>query len=379
MDITTERIDAGSQTRPRRTGFAGTGFIADTHARVLQRIPGVNLIAVYDSDPARASAFALKHGIERSCTSLDELFQNVDVVHVLAPPPVHARLAIQALECGKDVLIEKPIAVSTDECRRIAVAALSNGRQVGVNHNATCFPAFRSAVEHIRNWRFGELQHVTALINVGLRQLSKGEHHQWMFHSPENLLLEQAPHPLSQIIFLLGKVKAASVQPSGEVKLKTGATMWDTWQISLVCERGTAQCFISLGRECNDAWLHLIGQDGTAFVDLRRNTLRISEKSRFMEPVDLFLDVSRGAASAAAQAAGNLTKYVLGFLGLKRPADAMFESMFSSISGFYDSMRANVPLPAGLREGTAAIEAYEQILASAEPLLRRTQTRSLYA
>jgi predicted dehydrogenase len=272
------------------------------------------------------------------------------------------------------------MATSTAECRQIAAAALASNSHVGVNHNATCFPGFRSAVEQIRRRRLGELQHVTVVVNVGLRQLSKGEHHHWMFRRPENLLLEQAPHPLSQILFLLGKVKSAAVLPAGEVMLNTGVRLYDTWQISLVCERGTAQCFISLGREYGDVWLQLIGQDATAFVDLRRNTFRISEKSRFMEPVDFFLDSLKNAGRTAGQASRNLTDYILGFVGLKPPGDPFFESMSRSIGGFYDALRANQRAPVGLDEGTAVIEAYEQIVAGAEPILNRVQTAgSIYA
>lgn len=370
------------ETKPRelRTGFIGTGFIAEVHARVLARIAGARLTGVFDTDATRASSFAHRHGAQYVCNSIAELSELVDVVHILAPPPFHAKHAIQCLERGLDVLIEKPIATSTAECRQIAAAALASNSHVGVNHNATCFPAFRSAVEQIRRRRFGELQHVTVVVNVGLRQLSKGEHRHWMFRKPENLLLEQAPHPLSQILFLLGKVKSASALPAGEVVLNTGVRLYDTWQISLVCERGTAQCFISLGREYGDVWLQLIGQDATAFVDLRRNTFRISEKSRFMEPLDFFLDSFRNAGRTASQAGRNLTDYVLGFVGLRPPGDPFCESMWASIGGFYDSLRANQHAPTSLEEGTAVIEAYEQIVAGAESILNQNKTaRTIYA
>lgn len=362
------------EPQPLRTGFAGTGFIAEVHARAIAKLSGTRLTAVCDVDMGNASAFARRHSVQHICGSMEELLELVDVVHVLAPPPLHARLAIQCLERGRHVLVEKPIAISTAECRQLAAAALAGNSRVGVNHNATYFPAFRSVMEQVRHWRFGELQHVTAVVNVGLRQLSKGEHHHWMFRSPENLLLEQAPHPLSQILLLLGKVKSAAVLPAGEVVLNTGASLYDTWQISLVCERGTAQCFISLGRECNDAWLQLIGQDATAFVDLRRNTLRISEKSRFMEPVDFFLDSFRNAGRTAAQASRNLTNYALGFVGLKPPGDPIFEGMRASIADFYVSLHRGGRMPAGLDEGTAVIEAYEQIVAAVEPFLSQNQT-----
>jgi len=360
--------------RRLRTGFVGAGFIADVHARVVSRIAGAALTAVFDVDGARAAVLAQRHGIPEVCGSVEELLNLVDVVHILAPPPLHAELAIACVERGADVLIEKPVAISSAECRQIAAATLASNSHVAVNHNATYSPAFRAAVEQVRQWRFGELQHVTAVVNIGLRQLSKGEHHHWIFRSPENLLLEQLPHPLSLILFLLGRVKNVSVLPSGAVTLKTGGSLYDTWQISLICQRGTAHCFISLGRECNDVWLQLIGQDGTAFVDLHRNTLRVNKKSRFMEPIEFFQDSLKNAGRTATQAANNLKDYVMGFVGLRPPGDPVFKSMLASITDFYDSLGTDRRTPAGLDEGTAVIEAYEQIVACLKPVFAQNQS-----
>ena len=58
-----------------------------------------------------------------------------------------------------------------------------------------------------------------------------------MFDEPRNVLFEQGPHPLSQICDVLGPVSRATTTCSGRRTLRTGATFYDTWQISLDCAR----------------------------------------------------------------------------------------------------------------------------------------------
>src|SRR5260370_35774324 len=60
---------------------------------------------------------------------------NLDIVHILAPPPLHKAAALQCLEAGVDVFLEKPAAVNTAECEELRAAAVQFGRQIGVNRS----------------------------------------------------------------------------------------------------------------------------------------------------------------------------------------------------------------------------------------------------
>ena len=346
-----------------RVAILGAGFISDFHIRALRETPGAELVAICDSDASKATAAARRWAIPNCYRSVEEMRAGaaVDVVHVLVPPPHHATASLACLQAGWDLFLEKPLAATAAESREIKLAAEAQGRYAGVNHNALFHPAFQALIARIQSGDLGAVQHVTACVNVPLRQLVAGQHGHWMFQKPGNIVLEQAPHPLSQIQFLVGNFLSLESLPSGRMRLNTGSAFFDTWQVSGICERGTAQCHLAFGKEYFDSWLHVIGQDAVAMVDLRRNTLRVTGKTRFMEPVENLRLGWSNALSEARQATGNLSDYCLGFLKLKSAADPFYRGMRDSIRAFYDARARQAPAPASMSQALAVIEACEAI------------------
>jgi predicted dehydrogenase len=355
-------------SQPTRAAILGTGFIADFHARALQATPGVQLAAICDVDASKAAEFRSKWQISEAYDSLCDLLSKSrpDVVHILVPPALHCATAVQCLSARTHVFIEKPVALSLAECDRIAEAARLSGGIVGVNHNQACHPAFLRAEEETRKCRLGRIEHVSTFLSAPLRQLSAGQHNHWMFREPGNILLEQAPHPLSQIIRLLGPVRSAACSASGAQTLSTGKVFFDTWQVSLVCERGPAQLLLAFGRDHLEFSLQIIGQDATAHVDLRRNTIYVFDKTRFVEPMDQLINNWREGRSLASQGLTNFRDYCLGFLKLRPPSDTFSVGMNTSIQRFYGDLHAGVPPRMGLPEARAVIEACEKIAAAAD-------------
>lgn len=113
-------IDAPA--RPLRAGIVGTGGIARWHAAGYAAAPGADLALVTDRDDAKARAFAQLHGA-RAVASVEELLDGVDVVSVCTPPTAHVEATVAALEAGKAVLCEKPIARSLEDAGMILDAA----------------------------------------------------------------------------------------------------------------------------------------------------------------------------------------------------------------------------------------------------------------
>lgn len=349
-----------------RAGILGAGFISDFHIRAIRSCPGAEVTAVCDADSPKAQQLQRKFGIPQCYSSLDAMLAagGVDVVHVLVPPTAHAATASQCLEAGRHVFLEKPMAVTAADARALEELAHRYNRSLAINHNNTFHPMFARLLDAVRERRMGALEHVTVVLNVPLRQLAAGQHSHWMFRQPENIILEQACHPLSQICRLLGPVRHASALVGDQIVLNTGIPFYDTWQCSLVCERGTAQLFLAFGREFLDFRLHAIGQDGVADLDFRRNTFLLSEKSRFMEPVDNFRDSLEAGCGMIRQAASNLMGYSLGFLKLRPPSDPFSAGMRNSIAAFYESLRAGRPAREDAASGRAVIEACESIAAA---------------
>jgi hypothetical protein len=115
--------------------------------------------------------------------------------------------------------------------------------------------------------------------------------------------------------------------------------------------------YLSFGREWFEVWIHAGGQDASAVADIARNRFSITEKSRFMEPVDQFVDAAKCSRRLFVQGARNLIDYSRGFLKLVPPQDAYFVGMRSSIEQFYEDLRAGRRPREGVDQGLNVIEA----------------------
>src|SRR5262249_15553307 len=144
-------------------------------------------------------------GIPRAIASIDPIrASEVDVAHVLAPPSLHESLALDLVERGVAVFLEKPLALSAAGARALTEAAARRGVALGVNHNFVFQPAFAELVARVCAGEIGRVEHVQATLAVPLAQLEAGAFGHWMFAAPRNVVYEQAVHPLSLVHALLG-------------------------------------------------------------------------------------------------------------------------------------------------------------------------------
>ena len=113
-----------------RWGILGPGRIAPRLVRAVAASPRGSLVAVASRDAGRAAAFAERFGIERAFGAYDDLLASadVDVVYIALPNHLHATWTIRALEAGKHVLCEKPLALTVAEVDAIVAASARTGR-----------------------------------------------------------------------------------------------------------------------------------------------------------------------------------------------------------------------------------------------------------
>jgi predicted dehydrogenase len=345
-----------------RVGLLGAGAIAPLHAQILPTIPGVRLVGVADVDYAKAQLVA---GSAKTAafSSLDEMLREAqpDAVHILLPPERHAIWALKCLAANKHVFVEKPLCTTESECRELDAAAKQHRRLVGVNHNITFSSAFLRLVEIIRQRRLGELQHVSVFWSVPFGVGTYGTP-LYQREGPGAVILETGPHPLSLVVRLLGPVRSASALTSRETQ-----AFPDTWQVSLNCERGTAQCFIAIGRPRLEMRIHAIGEDGTATADLGLGHVAVSENTSysavFYRSGELF-----GLARSFARASWSDFVTRLRRIPSGGAANDAFVIMRSSVAAFYEALRSGNEPKASLAEGTAVVAACRQIIAAGQSL-----------
>jgi predicted dehydrogenase len=157
-------VDARSSRSPAsasavRVGIVGAGFIGRVHARSA-RLAGARVVGVAASSAASAERAAAEIGVERAFASADDLVvsDEVDVVHVCAPNHLHLPLARAALEAGKHVVCEKPVALDSAGAAELVAAAERTGRVATVPFVYRYYPTVREARARIRVGGLGELR-----------------------------------------------------------------------------------------------------------------------------------------------------------------------------------------------------------------------------
>ncbi len=153
-------MKATSSLSKLRAGVIGTGFIGPVHIEALRRL-GVPVRALCDV-PQRVQAAADRLGVPRTFGDYRELLRSpeVDVIHITAPNRYHAEMSLAALQAGKHVVCEKPLAMNTRETAAIVKAVRSAGTVFAVNYNVRFYPAVLQLRRAVANGDLGEIIHV---------------------------------------------------------------------------------------------------------------------------------------------------------------------------------------------------------------------------
>jgi len=154
--MTTEVADIGVATA--RTGIIGGGFMARVHAHAA-RSAGAPLVAIATSSPTSARRAAAELGFAHAADSAADLLRDRDVavVHVCTPNTTHADLALAALEAGKHVVCEKPLATTVAQAELLARAAAESGLVAAVPFVYRYHPMVREARDRIAHGAVGTL------------------------------------------------------------------------------------------------------------------------------------------------------------------------------------------------------------------------------
>ena len=139
-----------------RAGVVGVGALGRHHARVWAGMEGVRLVGVYDTDPARAAEVAEPHGC-RAYPDFASLLADTDAVSVAVPTVFHHAVARQALEAGRDVLVEKPMTATLAEADDLVACAAARGALLQVGHIERFNPATEALLSAGRGARFVEV------------------------------------------------------------------------------------------------------------------------------------------------------------------------------------------------------------------------------
>ena len=153
--------------RPLRVAVIGAGLMGRRHAMAYRSVPGVEVAAMADSDPAVRAEIAHAFGVACHADWRETLaMPDLDAVSICLPDNLHLAATEAACARGLAVLLEKPIATDPDEARRIA--ALAQGRVFLVGHLLRFDPRYQNARRALQAGRIGALVHLKTRRNSAI-------------------------------------------------------------------------------------------------------------------------------------------------------------------------------------------------------------------
>ena len=265
-------------------GIVGCGEVATTwHLPAYERF-GVNVVGVYDPLPEATTAAQERFPfIGRVCASLDELLADpgIEVVDIATPPDVRIELIKRAVEAGKHVLAQKPLALDPAAARAIVDEADGRGIRIAVNQNGRWWPPWRIATQLIADRAIGDVVAVTHFLDRELPPLV-GTHFDEVEHF---MIFDFFVHWLDiSRCWLDGNavshVRAREYRPPNQPPEAKAA--WGAW-VEVACENGASAMVRTVGDARTQHpscpfWVH--GSEGTIrgsvllgsdFVELERD------------------------------------------------------------------------------------------------------------
>lgn len=213
----------------RHWAVIGTGNMAGLFVSDSQNVKNARFSAVYSRDLARAETFAKAHQIEKAYSSLEAMLAepSIEGVYIASPHTSHAAQAIQALNAGKHVLVEKPMSLTRREAEAVFNAAKDNQRFCAEALWTKFSHCYQSLKQQLEAGRIGEVRHISANFGFAVDQ-SNPEHRLLNPDLAGGALLDIGLYPIFLPLALFGEPNATQAKvtmgPTG-VDIATDLTL----------------------------------------------------------------------------------------------------------------------------------------------------------
>lgn len=265
-----------------RHGIIGLGFFGEIHAEILSTMPGVELVALSTRRPEHLKNLADKFNVTKRYTDYRSLLadEDVDSVSIVTHINDHSQIAIEALEAGKHVFLEKPMAGTPEECDRIIDAVNNASGKFMVGHICRFDPRVYQAKQAIEAGKIGEIKSIHATRNlpatIGAEVLDK--------ISP---LMGDGIHDTDLMLwFTKGKIETVYAQNIRIRDFKHPDGGWAMYRFKngAVGIIETIWCLPENTPYAIDARMEIIGTEGAIYIDCGNAGLTINDQNGLSKP-----------------------------------------------------------------------------------------------
>jgi UDP-2-acetamido-3-amino-2,3-dideoxy-glucuronate N-acetyltransferase len=247
-----------------RIGLVGAGYWGKNLVRAMNEIGALKKVCD-SSEKTRAELSEKYKNVEFTADFSDLLGQDIDAIVISSPASAHFSQAIEALKAGKDVFVEKPLALNPEDGAKLVAAASANNRILFVGHILNYHPAIIKMKNVVDEGTIGRIQYVYS------NRLNLGK-----IRREENILWSFAPHDISIILSLIGE-EPSLIECAGSNFLHSEIA--DITMTNLKFPSGTAaHIFVSWLNPFKEQRLVVVGSKGMLVFD---DTKQVDEKLLF--------------------------------------------------------------------------------------------------
>jgi predicted dehydrogenase len=338
--------------RAFRVALVGCGRISHVHGGYLKQLPRVELVGACDTNRECREAFATRWQVP-TYSDVDELVSAAqpDVVHVATPPSTHAALAIQLLEAGMHVLVEKPMALTVAEADAMIGAARRAGRFVTADHNRWFDPVVCAARALLDSGRLGTLVGVEVFQGAaaGEADAAAGEGAHWSASLPGGTLFNLAPHPTYILRGFVGRIERLEVVASSDAQQRLREL-----RAVVQGERALGSLTISLQAHPFMNRVTLLGSAMTAEVNLNNMTLIVRRTHQVPKLIGKVLPNVDEAVQLLRATLVNGIEFLRG-------RQRYYPGMGLHFRALYEALANGLPPPVSAEDGREAVWLMQQI------------------
>jgi predicted dehydrogenase len=318
----------------------GAGQIARQHLACLEELAGVQIVGICDLTPSVAECAAERHGVASWFTDHRVMLRETrpDVVHVTTPPTSHFRLALDALDAGAHVILEKPATATLGELESLARRASEVKRALIEDYNYLFSRATREIRERVESGALGAVVHVDVAIHLdilGPSGFADPNSPHPCLALPGGAIADFLPHLASLAHLFVGAHRTAR---SVWTKRKATILPYDEFRGLVEAERGTASLSFSASSQPDAFWLRVYGEKMHAATNLFETRLTFDRVRPGPKPLRPLLNGLEEGRSIQRSAIATLMRKFTGGPGA-------YDGLFELVARSYRALGDGSPVP----------------------------------
>lgn len=306
-------------------------------------------------NPSLAADAAKKFGVKNTYSSLSEMLskEDLDIVDICTPPSAHVAVAIEAIENGCNVLMEKPMALNVTDCDKMIDSAKKSGIKLSVVHNQKFYPPFIKAQELVNDGAIGKIMGMRILSLTNRNEYMVHEGH-WVHKLPGGVIGETGPHTVYMSLAFMTGVKNVDVW--ARKTLDYPWILYDDYRIALEGTNLNTSIYVSHAGDYTCSEVELFGAEGVITISLESMLLTRSRLGE-LKPTSAALYSLSTAGQIVKGVASNVFR-----VAFRKPMlghDIMIEK-------FVDSIINEQPVPVTPEEGRETVKTMDMIVRKIE-------------